>query len=282
MKKNLFLLLCALECFFITHTQNNNQTESKQLSIVEQPARKLFIPAKPAQMPKIPTITAGWLDITQGISRFEEILTPLTRMVEDDSIDIIILRIDSAGGSPGDSQIIADYIQIAKIHKPILAFISRIGASGAYWIASACSYILSPASAEIGSIGVLSQYIFDKDKQYHIIASGLFKAPIINQHQELDPKFLEHEKKSAEQMAKIFAEDVSTNRNIPVETILSWEGAIFPGRQALERGLVDQNGTIQDLLEKTVAIVSNLNKDVAYEQLVILSPENEVQKKYAL
>ncbi len=271
MKKTLFLALCSAMSVTLVRAETTTP----------QSAPKFFMPAKPVQTPKIPTITAGWLDITDTITEFEKILVPLTQLVEDPTIDIIIIRINSTGGSPADSQIIADNIQSAKAFKPIIAFISRIGASGAYWIASACSYIICPAAAEVGSIGAASQYVFDKDKQYYYIASGIFKGPTINQHYEIDPQFLEQQKKTGMELAQIFAQNISTYRGIPTETILSWQAALFTGATAFKLGLVDQLGTMQDLLEKTVQLASEKN-NTEYQQLKLVNTENTVIKTYQI
>ncbi len=243
--------------------------------------KKLFMPAAFPQMPKIPTICIGWLEINKNISDYQEILTPLSKLVENESVDLIIIRINSGGGSPADSQIIADYINLAKQQKPIMAFISRIGASGAYWIAASCSYIICPAAAEVGSIGAVIEYVFDKDKQYHIFASGVFKAPAVNQHHELDPKFIEEQKEYCKELSKIFAQNVSEYRHIAVETILSWQAALFSGTTALKNGLVDQLGTLQDLLEKSVQLVSEKNNKT-YEQLELVDAENTIIKRYQI
>jgi len=140
--KLLYVLLSAVASFMAIYAEDNNiQADAQNTPATEQSTRKFFMPVKPVPAPKIPTITVGWLDITGEIDEFEKILTPLAKLVEDDSIDIIILRINSGGGSPGDAQIISHYIAAAKQHKPIIAFITGIGASAAYHIASASTYI---------------------------------------------------------------------------------------------------------------------------------------------
>ncbi len=272
MKKILFFALFAAITVVHVYAEEASLTRS---------TTRLFMPIKPVQTPKIPTITVCWLDINDKIEEFEKILTPLTKFVEDDSVDAIILRINSGGGSPGDAQIISEYIAAAKLHKPILAFITGIGASAAYHIASSCTHIICPTSAQVGSIGAMIQYVFEKDKNYYYITSGSYKAPEVNLHQELDAGFIENEKARVQELATIFAQDVSKFRNIPLETILSWQAAIFPGATALQLGLVDQNGTMHDLLEKVVQLVSEKNSTL-YERLAIMSSDGKVLKTYQL
>ena len=56
---------------------------------------------------------------------------------------------------------------------------------------------------------------------------------------------------------------------------------IFSGEKALQLGLIDQNGTMQELLEKTVQLASEKNNKT-YEQLKLVNTENKVLKTYQL
>lgn len=269
MKKSIFLVFCALAL----GTLQTSTASTEWSSIVHTIVNLIRKP----QAREIPTITVGWLDITDDVSDFEKIFMPLSHLVEEPTIDAIIIRISSGGGSPGDSQIIASYIKKARIHKPIIAFISRLGASGAYWIASSCSYTICPEVAEVGSIGAASQFIFDKDKHYHLISSGALKVPVVDQHYALDQKFIEQQVESNKEIARVFAQSVSESRNIPLETILSWEGALFPGTTALQYGLVDQNGTLPELIDKTIQLVHEKNNQ-RYQQVKLIDPDGKVLK----
>ncbi len=242
---------------------------------------RIFRMQRPMPTAVIPTVSVGWLDLVGDIGKYEAILNPLSQYVEDPSIDVIIIRIDSEGGSPGDSQIIAEYIEAAKTYKPIIAFISKSACSAAYWIASSCSYSICPSSAEVGHIGAFMQMVFEKDKRYFIIGSGDLKAPTINENLEVKEEFLDYLKKLAYEIETIFAERVSNYRNIPLETVLSWRSAKFIGSTALTLGLVDQNGGIQAVFEKAVQLAGEKN-NTCYEQLKLVDSERKVIKTYQL
>ncbi|MBT5924903.1 S49 family peptidase, partial [Candidatus Woesearchaeota archaeon] len=72
-------------------------------------------------------------------------------------IKIIVLEINSPGGSPVASDEIA--VAIKRTEKPVIALIREVGASGGYWIASATDHIIANRMSITGSIGVISSYL---------------------------------------------------------------------------------------------------------------------------
>jgi len=94
------------------------------------------------------------------------------------SSDGIILDIDSSGGEVGGVMETAELIHKTSIeyNKPIIAYISDIGASGAYWLASAANQIYISATASVGSIGVVTtHYDFSgKNKANGIIKTNVY------------------------------------------------------------------------------------------------------------
>ena len=72
--------------------------------------------------------------------------------------DAVALEINSPGGSPVQSSLIAGRIrrQAAEKNIPVIAFVEDVAASGGYWLASAADEIYADHSSIIGSIGVIS------------------------------------------------------------------------------------------------------------------------------
>lgn len=86
----------------------------------------------------------------------DKITTALRKAFKDPKAKAIVLRINSGGGSPVQSAYVYDEInRLKKIHnKKIYAVIMDIGASGAYYIASAADEIYADQASLVGSIGV--------------------------------------------------------------------------------------------------------------------------------
>ena len=74
-------------------------------------------------------------------------------------LEAVFLSINSPGGSPVQSELIADYIAQKSKEKsvPVIAFVEDMAASGGYWLATAAPTIYVSQSSLVGSIGVISQ-----------------------------------------------------------------------------------------------------------------------------
>lgn len=179
---------------------------------------------------------------------------------ESPMIEAIVIDINSGGGSPVASKEIADAIERAE--KPTVAVIHEVGASGAYWVASAADHIIANELSITGSIGVISSYlefsglIENYNMTYNRLVSG--------EHKDMgDPfKELTSEERGMiqEKIDKIhnyFIAVVSKNRNLSMEKTKDLAtGEIFLGKEALEFGLVDQVG---DLETSKSYLVDNFN-----------------------
>jgi signal peptide peptidase SppA len=76
----------------------------------------------------------------------------------DQSIDSILIVIDSPGGTVAGTETLANIIKATK--KPIVAFVDDMACSAAYWLASSCDKIIANnTTAQIGSIGVLLTFM---------------------------------------------------------------------------------------------------------------------------
>jgi len=159
------------------------------------------------------------------------------------NVKAIILNINSPGGSVVASKEIADTIK--KVDKPVVALIREIGASGAYWIASAADIIVADPLSLTGSIGVLGSYLefselFSKyGVEYQSISTGKFKdlgSPFKNL--TMDEKKVLLGKLHI--IHDYFSEDVSKNRDKDLRMYAN--GLFYLGTEAKEIGLIDVLG----------------------------------------
>jgi protease IV len=93
----------------------------------------------------------------QSYADGELIKEQLRTLAEDETVDAVILEIDSPGGMITASKAIADGIKYYQetTKKPIYSHINGMGASGAYWVASSTEKIYAEQGSEAGSIGVI-------------------------------------------------------------------------------------------------------------------------------
>lgn len=183
----------------------------------------------------------------------QKIVAWIENAEEDEKIKAIILDINSGGGSAVGSDEIAQAVK--KAEKPTVAVIREVGASGAYWIASAADKIYANRMSITGSIGVLGSYIEiaglieHYNMTYRRLVSGEYKdlgSPL---------KELTNDEELILQMAldKIhgfFIDSVAENRNLSVEKVREIAtGKFLLGIEALELGLVDELGNKKDAIE---------------------------------
>ncbi|HLC91119.1 MAG TPA: signal peptide peptidase SppA [Candidatus Nanoarchaeia archaeon] len=168
----------------------------------------------------------------------------------DQTIDAIVLEINSPGGTPVASDEIAQAVK--KAQKPVIAVIKDIGASGGYWVASATDYIFANRMSITGSIVVISSYLefsglLDKyDVRYERLVSGENK-DIGSPFNKLNEQQRELMQGKIDTLHEFFVEEVALNRDIPLEDVRSMAtGEIFLGSEALQLGLIDELGNLDD------------------------------------
>lgn len=92
----------------------------------------------------------------QSYTDGEHVKEQLMALADDETVDGVILEVDSPGGMITASKAIADGVRAVKdASKPIMTHINGMGASGAYWVASATDAIYAEQGSEAGSVGVI-------------------------------------------------------------------------------------------------------------------------------
>ncbi len=169
---------------------------------------------------------------------------------QNPKIKAIILEINSGGGSPVGSDEIAAAVKSAQ--KPTVAVIREVGASGAYWVASAADKIYANRMSLTGSISVIGDYlefaglISDYNITYRLFTSGKYKS-MGSPFKELSEEEAEIFQKNVDRIHEYFVEAIAENRNMPVEKVrAAATGEAFLGAEAKELGLVDELGSMDD------------------------------------
>jgi len=166
-----------------------------------------------------------------------------------------VLRIDSPGGGVAPSQEIhAELVRLAK-EKPLIVSMGSVAASGGYYLAVAGERIFANPGTITGSIGVIMSFPDYQDLlgkvgvKNQVVKSGRFKdiGSPTRTFTDADRELLQG---MIDDVHSQFVEAVSIGRNISQERLQPYvDGRIFTGRQALEAGLVDDLGTLQDAIQ---------------------------------
>jgi len=191
--------------------------------------------------------------VSSDIVSSETIIGYLNKIEKDDDIKVIIVEIDSRGGSPVASEEIMDSLK--KTTKPTIAVIREGAVSGAYLIATGAKRIYASRLSEVGGIGVTMSYLdySQKNKQegltYQQLSSGKFK-DAGDPDKELTAEEKELLMKDIEKMHQLFVENVAVNRNLDIKTVEKLaDGSTVLGQDAKEKGLIDEIGNINDAKE---------------------------------
>src|SRR5690348_7753609 len=109
-------------------------------------------------------IAAGALLGPRGLS-IETVAPLLARAFSLRGAKAVALAINSPGGSPVQSALIAQRIRLLATEKklPVIAFVEDVAASGGYWLACAADEIIADPASIVGSIGVISSGFGFKD-----------------------------------------------------------------------------------------------------------------------
>jgi protease-4 len=169
----------------------------------------------------------------------------------DPEIRAIVLRIDSPGGSALASELLWESIERARgMGKPVIASFSDVAASGGYYVASAADAIVSDPSTLTGSIGVFALRptvggLLDK---LEIGIDSLTRgrhADFLLSGEKMSPAALARLQTSVLDTYQLFLARVAKGRGMSDAQVDELgQGRVWTGRQAMERGLVDELGGI--------------------------------------
>ena len=178
------------------------------------------------------------------------------KQIEDREFPALIVRIDSPGGTVGDSQEIYSAINRLKSKGcKVIASFGNISASGGVYIGVAAEKIVANPGTITGSIGVIirgnniSELLSKIGIKFETIKSGKFK-DILSPDKPLSEEGRALLQNLIDDSYEQFVEAVSNGRNIPLETVKKFaDGRIFTGVQAKALGLVDEIGDEVDARE---------------------------------
>lgn len=180
----------------------------------------------------------------------------------------IVLRVDSGGGSAFASEVIRREIVAAKeAGIPVVASMGSVAASGGYWISASADQIWAEQTTITGSIGVLGVLTtFEKAADWagvHSDGVGTAKMATAGSLLEpLDPELTDIIQQSVENIYERFIHLVATSRSLPEDHVRTiGEGRVWSAPDALEHGLVDSIGNLDDAIAAAarLANVSDFN-----------------------
>ncbi len=174
------------------------------------------------------------------------------KTVEEKRFPALLLRIDSPGGTVGDSQEIYSALKRLREKVKVVASFGNISASGGVYVGMGAEHVMANPGTITGSIGVilrgnnLERLLEKIGVSFKVVKSGPYKDILA-----FDRELTEPEKNILQELIDTsyqqFVQTVAEGRKLAVETVKGFaDGRVFTGQQALELGLVDRLGTEED------------------------------------
>ena len=186
---------------------------------------------------------------------------------EDDNVKVVVLRVNSPGGSAVASAIIGRELDLTKEVKPVIVSMGDYAASGGYWISANANYIFADPTTLTGSIGVFGTFpnmqgflndkiglTFDVAKTNENADFGRITQPLTEfQYAKLQENVV--------QTYDQFTSRVAQGRGLRQTYVDSiGQGRVWAGADAIGLGLVDQLGDMEDAIAYA-AQTANLGSD---------------------
>jgi protease IV len=172
--------------------------------------------------------------------------------VKEKKFPALLLRIDSPGGTVGDSQEIYEALKRLQEKTKVLASFGNISASGGVYIGMGAEHIMANPGTITGSIGVILrgnnlERLLDRiGVSFKTIKSGPYK-DILSFDRQLTAEEQAILQEMIDTSYQQFVTTVAEARKLSVETVRSFaDGRIFTGQQAIALGVVDRLGTEED------------------------------------
>ncbi|GAA3805937.1 MULTISPECIES: S49 family peptidase [Amycolatopsis] len=197
--------------------------------------------------------------LARGTINLAAVESALTRAFDHDRLKAVALQINSPGGAPTQSGLVAERIRQLAAKKPgvpVIAFCEDVAASGGYWLACAADEIYAHRTSMVGSIGVISGGFgftgllerFGIERRVHTAGENKKRLDPFAPEKPEDVEWL---KKMHAQLHEMFVEWVKERRGDRLaDTEELFTGDVWLGAKAVELGLVDGIGNLREVVEQ--------------------------------
>ena len=185
----------------------------------------------------------------------------LEKLMNDDDVKAVVLRVNSPGGSAYASEQIWRSVVNLKAKKPVVVSMGGYAASGGYYISCAANYIYSEPTTITGSIGIFGMFPdvsslltdklaikFDMVKTNKFADFGAASRPFNADEIALLENYIGRG-------YELFRKRVADGRKLPVEKVEEIaQGRVWLGNDALGIKLVDGIGSLDDAVKKAAQL----------------------------
>ena len=212
----------------------------------------------------IPTLRLSGVIGQAGFMRSGLNISALDKLIEklfaDKKSPAVCLIINSPGGSPTQSSLIADKIikKSKEKNKKVFSFVEDVAASGGYWLACASDEIYVDTNSILGSIGVISpgfgfvELLKKAGIERRVYTSGKSKS-FLDPFKEEKKEDIERLKDIQEQIHENFINYVESRRGEKLDISKKDEifsGLFWVGQKGVDLGLADGLGSVDEIVKE--------------------------------
>ena len=191
----------------------------------------------------------------------KETITDLQKLRKDKDVKAVVIRVNSPGGSAFASEQIWHEIQLLRAEKPVVISMGAMAASGGYYISCGANKIFAEPMTLTGSIGIFGMIpdasellteklglSFDVVKTNAMSDFGAMGRPFNAGESAKMQAYINHG-------YELFTGRVAGGRGMAQDSVKAIaEGRVWTGEQALNIGLVDKLGNLDDAIEEAAKL----------------------------
>ncbi len=206
-----------------------------------------------------------------GMIGSETLVEMIHEARDDEDIKAVVLRVDSGGGSRFASEVIRRELDLLRQSgKPVVVSMSSVAASGGYWISLAADRVYANPTTLTGSIGIVAMFpSFNRTLgRIGVNVDGVGTTPLsgaFRPDRGLTEEALAIMRLSTKAGYADFVELVASSRELEIAQVESLaRGRVWTGQKALELGLVDALGDLDDALANAALLAGISEYDIEY------------------
>ncbi|MCJ8302902.1 signal peptide peptidase SppA [Shewanella sp.] len=205
----------------------------------------------------------------------------------DDKVKAVVLRVDSPGGSAfASEQIRQEVLALKTAGKPVVVSMGSYAASGGYWISASADYIYATPTTLTGSIGIFGMITTFEDSLsslgIHTDGVATSQWAGISVAKGLTPEIKSVIQRHIERGYHDFISLVAKERDMSLEEVDAIaQGRVWSGRKALELGLIDELGDLDNAVAKAAEMADLTEFDSQIIELELSPQELFIQEMFA-
>lgn len=205
----------------------------------------------------------------------------------DKNIKALVLRVDSPGGSAfASEQIRQEILALKAAGKPVIVSMGSLAASGGYWISASADYIFATPTTLTGSIGIFGMFATFEDSLsslgVHTDGVSTSEWAGLSVTRPLSPQIEKVIQRHIERGYLDFISLVAKERKMTLEQVDAIaQGRVWSGKKALELGLIDELGDIDQAIAKAAKMANLTQFDTKIIEQELTPEQQFVQQMFA-